>query len=233
MSDLQARHLMTADVITISPELPVIAIARLLAERGISAVPVVGADGELLGIVTEADLIRRLASTLDEPTSWFAALFADAAAAADHYARTHGFIAQEVMTTDVVTVTPEATVAEIAALLERRGIRRVLVMESNRLCGVVSRADLLRAIAAPSAQRAELSDERIRRAVVAAMRRESWAYASHIAVEVKDGVVEFHGLSRGEAVQRGLHVLAEQVPGVKGVADRTQPIPPDLYVIPL
>jgi hypothetical protein len=61
------------------------------------------------------------------------------------------------------------------------------------------------------------------------MRREPWAYAFHTVVEVKDGVVEFHGFSRGEAVQRGLHVLAEQVPGVKGVADRTQPLPPYLY----
>ncbi|WP_254453360.1 CBS domain-containing protein [Siccirubricoccus sp. G192] len=229
MNGLRARELMTPDVVTIPPDLPVAAIARLLTRHGISAVPVVDADGVLLGIVTEADLIRRLASRLDRPPSWLTSLVVNPAVAADCYARTHGFVAQEVMTTHVVTVTLDTPIAEIAALIEQNGIRRVLVMEDGRLRGLVSRADLLRALVAPAVEAADVSDERIRRAVVAAMRREPWAYASHTVVEVRDGVVEFHGFSPSEAVQRGLRVLAEQVPGVKGVADRTQPLPPYLY----
>jgi CBS domain-containing protein len=226
---LTARDMMTQEVVVIPPELPVAAIARLLADRHISAVPVIGNDGVLLGIVTEADLIRRLASRLDEPPSRFGSLRVGSAAAADHYARTHGFMAQEVMTTEVVAVTPETSIAEIAALMEQHGIRRVLVMEEGRLCGIVSRADLLRALVSPATEVADASDDRIRRAVVAAMRREPWAYTSHTVVEVNNGIVEFHGFSPGEAVQRGLRVLAEQIPGVKGVADKTQPLPPYLY----
>ena len=69
MSTLTARDLMTTELVTVPPETPVIAVARLLAERGISAVPVLAADGALLGMVTEADLIRRLAGEEDKPAS--------------------------------------------------------------------------------------------------------------------------------------------------------------------
>ena len=77
MNSLTARDLMTPDVVTVPPETPVIAVARLLAERGISAVPVLDQAGALLGIVTEADLIRRLAGEEDKPAGWFRTLFAD------------------------------------------------------------------------------------------------------------------------------------------------------------
>jgi osmotically-inducible protein OsmY len=114
--------------------------------------------------------------------------------------------------------------------MEDNAVRRVVVVEEGRLKGIVSRADLLRAlIAPPPAQQAELSDDRIRRAVAPAMRKEPWADTFHTMVEVKDGVVEFHGFSRSDAVKRGLRVLAEQVPGVKKVIDNTQPMPMYLY----
>ena len=96
---LFARDLMTREVVTVRPDLPVTALARLLAERGISSVPVTRASGELLGIVTEADLLRRLASQEDKPTGWFGRLFGDVNAQAERYARTHGLLAQDLMTT--------------------------------------------------------------------------------------------------------------------------------------
>src|SRR4051794_12436159 len=184
--------LMTSRVTTIPPEMPVADIARLLAEYGISAVPVVARDGSLLGLVTEADLICRLAAQLDEAPSWLAGLFADPAKAAERYARAYGFTAEEVMTTEVVTIPPETSAAEIAATLERHQIRRVLVAEDGHLRGVVSRRDLLRAVECPERELTKLPDERIRRAIVARMRQQPWA-ASPLTVEVHDGVVEFHG----------------------------------------
>src|SRR5690242_20048877 len=104
MTNLNARDLMTVDVVTVPPETPVVAVARLLAERGISAVPVLGKDGALLGIVTEGDLIRRLAGEEDQPRGWLSSLFADPGEQADRYARTHGATAGDVMTETVVTV---------------------------------------------------------------------------------------------------------------------------------
>jgi CBS domain-containing protein len=145
MRERRVREVMTADVVTIPPELPVIRIALLLCERGISAVPVVDADGCVLGIVTEADLLRRLASACDRPQPWLAAVFTSPAIAADRYARTHGFTAEEVMTMDVVTVAPDSPASRVAALMERHGVGRLPVVERGRLCGIVSRGDLLRA----------------------------------------------------------------------------------------
>lgn len=224
-----ARDLMTPDVVTVPPETPVIAMARLLSDRGISAVPVVDAEGKVLGIVTEADLIRRLAGEEDKPTSWFGALFSDPTSQAERYARTHGVTAKDLMTEKVVSVAPDATAAHIAHVMEEKKVRRVVVVEGEKLKGIVSRADLLRALVAPPHEEAELSDERIRRAVMAAMKKEPWTDTFYTMVEVKDGIVSFHGFRRSDAVQKALRVLAENIPGVKGVQDDTQPMPVFIY----
>jgi len=225
-SKLTARDLMTPDVVTVPPETPVVAMAKLMADRGISAVPVLGADGALLGLVTEADLIRRLADEDEEHRpGWLAAIFTNAGSLADRYARTHGATARDVMTEDVITVGPDETVAHIAALMEEKKIRRVLVVQGGRLKGIVSRADLLRALVAPMTEGEAMSDDRIRRAVLAAMKKEPWANSFYLVADVQDGIVTFHGFMRDAGVARGLRVLAEGVPGVKGVKDETQPMP--------
>lgn len=230
MSQLTARDLMTPDVVTVPPETPVIAVARLLAERGISAVPVVDKEGKVRGIVTEGDLVRRLAGEEDRPMSWLRSVFTDPGLMAERYARTHGGTAEEVMSEDIVSAGEAESAAHIAHVMEDRHVRRVLVLENGRLRGIVSRADLLRALVAPpAAAGGDLSDERIRAAVLAAMRKEPWADTFYTLVEVNNGVVEFHGFMRTEQVKRGLKVLAEQVPGVKGVVDNTQPMPVYLY----
>jgi CBS domain-containing protein len=126
------------------------------------------------------------------------------------------------MTDKVVTVAPDASAAHVAHLMEQHGIRRVLVAEQGRLLGMVTRTDLLRALVADRPPEGEASDERIRAAILAAMRRESWADTLHVTVDVRGGEVEFHGFSRSASVQRALRVLAENVPGVKRVVDNTQ-----------
>ncbi|WP_207540526.1 CBS domain-containing protein [Sabulicella rubraurantiaca] len=229
MADATARELMTSEVVVVSPDAPIMEIASLLRRHRISAVPVVDEKGALVGIVTEGDLIHRLAAMVEKPPSWFASLFADPSAAADRFARAHGFVAQEIMTTDLVTVQPDAPAAEIAALMEEHRVRRVLVVEDGRLRGIVSRADLLQVLTAAHAETANSSDECIRRAVVAAMHHEPWAENPYTSVEVEAGVVTFQGFSHGKAVQRGLRVLAEGVPGVKRVVDRTEVMPPEYF----
>lgn len=230
MAQRTARDLMTLDVVTVPPATPVIVVARLLAERGISAVPVTDQVGAVLGIVTEADLIRRLAGEEERPQGWLRSLLADPSAQADRYARTHGSTAEEIMTREVVAVTETDTAAQIAQVMEEKGIRRAVVLQDGRLRGIVSRADLLRALVSPPRAEGDLSDERIRQAVLEAMRKEPWADTFYTLVEVKDGIVAFHGFMRTEQVKRGLRVLAEQVPGVKGVVDHSEPVPAYLYM---
>ncbi len=224
-----AATLRTKGVVTVLADTPVREIALILAERGISAVPVVDTTGAVLGLVTEADLVRRLAGMADAPTGWLSAIFTDPVARAERYARTHGATARDIMTENVVSVGEAATAAEIAHLMEDRNIRRVLVLRDGQLAGVVSRADLLRALTIAQDDEAGVPDERIRVAVTEAMRRESWASGFYTTLNVKDGVVTFEGFCQAPGTRRGMHVLALTVPGVRGVVDNTVPMP-DAYM---
>lgn len=229
MTQFSARDLMTSEVVTVPPTTPVFAIARLLAERGISAVPVLDAAAKLVGIVTEADLLRRLAGEADHKGSWLSNLFTNAERDAARYARAHGATAADLMTTDIVSVAPTTSAAEVAHLMEERSVRRLLVVQDGRLLGIVSRADLLRALVAPTHEALDLSDDRIRSAVLAEIRKQPWADTFYTLIDVKNGVAEINGFSRSTEVQRALRVLVENVPGVKSVEDRTTPMPAQMY----
>ena len=230
-----ARDLMTTDVVSVTPETPIADIARLLASRGISAVPVLGPDGRLEGIVTEADLVRRVAGEpAGRKSGWFATLLTRRARAeADRYARMHGGKARDVMTTDLVTVEEGTPAHEIARLMEERRVKRVPVLREGRLAGVVSRADLLGlALSDAGATEEQPSDERIRRAVEASLREQPWADAYMVYPAVQDGVVTFHGFCRSPAVPKALRVLAERIPGVKRVELRLEAPPPFVLGVP-
>ncbi|MDO9709283.1 CBS domain-containing protein [Paracraurococcus lichenis] len=224
---MKARDLMTTSLVLVPPEMPVGAVAQTLAGRGISAVPVTDAEGKLLGLVTEGDLIRRLAEEKRGPLGWFLALFGDSRKLADRFAKAHGARAEDVMTRDLVTVGEDTGADEIARLMERHQIRRVPVLRDGKLAGIVSRADLLRAVLNPPAQApaAEATDTAILRKVIAAMREQPWVDTFYLYPDVKEGKVTFYGFHRSAEVQRGLEVLAREVPGVTAVEDRTEPMP--------
>lgn len=213
-----ARDVMTRDPLTLQPDTPLGVVANLFAERGISGAPVVAADGRLLGIVTEGDLIRRLAAAVEAPRSWLVEFFRPAAWQAADYARVHGQTAQDVMTRQPHTVTGDTRVEEVAHLIERHGIRRVPVVQDGMLQGIVSRADLLRALMTTSGKvAADAPDRQIRRELQKAMKEQAWVDAFYIYSDVQDGVVSFYGFCRNDEVKRALRVLAEGIPGVKGV----------------
>ncbi|WP_270935682.1 CBS domain-containing protein [Falsiroseomonas oryzae] len=215
---MRARDLMTRDPVTIPPTMPLPVIARTLAENGFSGAPVVDAEGRLLGMVTESDLIRRIASAADSPRSWLRDFFTPAGRQAAEFSRTHGGTAADVMTTSLVTAEEDTPIETIAKAMEERGIRRVPVVRDGRLAGIVSRADLIRALLVPAETlAADAPDERIRRLVMDAMRQQPWVDAFFVFPDVRDGVVSFHGYCRNEEVRRALRVLAEGIPGVKGV----------------
>jgi CBS domain-containing protein len=219
-TDMKARDLMTPDVVTVAPNTPVMGVARLLAERHISAVPVTDVDRKVLGIVSESDLLRQVAGREDETPGFFKSLFADPARMAEQYVKAHGRTAKDIMTTQIVTVSEDTPVGEIAELLEKVNIRRVVVLRDGRLVGIVSRADLLRALVSPpTTTPADTSDEGIYRAVISEMKKQPWASTFYTTVVVKDGVVEFYGYCGSDDYRRALRVLAENVAGVKGVED--------------
>ena len=225
---MNARDLMSTNLAVVPPEMPVAAVAELLAARGISAVPVVDASGAPVGIVTEGDLIRRLAEQPRGPLEWFLDLFGDTKPMIARYAKAHGKTARDVMSKEMVTVGEAAPVEEIARLMEANGIRRVPVVKDGKLVGLVSRADLLRAVLRqPDTAVAQGAgdDRAVLRAVIEAMREQPWTDSFWVYPNVTGGVVTLYGYARSQTMREGLRVLVQDVPGVKGVVDSMEDMP--------
>jgi CBS domain-containing protein len=223
---MKAGDLMSTNLVVVPPETPVAAVAELLAARGISAVPVVDADGKPLGIVTEGDLIRRLADKPPGPLTWFLDHFRESKPLIQRYAKAHGATARDVMSAELVSVDADTPAERIAQLMEEHGIRRVLVLREGRLAGLVSRADLLRAILRPPAAAAtQQGDREILRAVIAAMREQPWTDTFWVYPHVEGGKVTLYGFARSDVMRQGLGMLARAVPGVTAVEDRMEPMP--------
>ena len=218
---MKAGDIMTWPVISIEPDAPVQnAIVRMLKHR-ISALPVVEADGGLVGIVSEGDLLRRAEiGTQRRRPHWLEFLLGPGRLA-NEYAHTHGRKVKEVMTTDLETVGEDTPLDAIVALMERRRIKRVPVMRGGQLAGIVSRANLMQALASliPAASETAPSDAAIRQTLLGEMDQQPWAPKGLINVIVKDGVVSLWGSITDEREREALHVLAENTPGVKEVRD--------------
>lgn len=225
---MKVGEIMTRNVVSVPAEAPALAVARMLVEHRISAVPVTDNWHMLLGIVSEGDLIRRL-STEDheERRGLLSSLFFDRDRAAAQFARAHGATARDIMTRDVVTATEGMTAQHAAHLMEEHRVRRLPVVHDGMLLGIVSRADLLRAVLrAPQRAAAPGGDDRaLLRAVIAAMREQPWVDTFWVYPDVADGVVTLHGYARSEAMREGLRLLVQEIPGVKEVVDSMEDMP--------
>ena len=222
-----ARDLMSTGLLTFVPDMGLEAAARAMAERGVSGAPVVRDDGQLAGIITEGDLIKRLAGPASRKAGWFAGLFRAPETDAAHFVRIHGRTVRDAMTMEVASVGEDATAEQVAHIMETRGVRRVPVLRDGVLVGIVSRADLLRAfMIGDGGMAVARSDVEIRRALSAALRAQPWFDGQLMFFDVADGVVRLHGFCGSEDIRRALRVLAEGVPGVKRVEiDFTAPPP--------
>lgn len=219
---MKARDVMTAPVITVTPDTGVSEIATLLLDHRISAVPVVD-GGTMVGIVSEGDLIRRLETSTERPRSGWLELLLNRDIQAAGFVKEHGTRAREVMTADVLTVMPDADLAEVAHLLERRRIKRVPVVEEGALVGIVSRSNLLRALIASRRSRQDgveaVSDPEVARALEERLRNERWIDLRRINIVVTDGVVHLRGAVDSLEQRRALVLAAGEGPGVRAVKD--------------
>jgi CBS-domain-containing membrane protein len=219
---VQAIDIMTPGVVTAAPDTSIDELIRLMLSHRISALPIVEGD-KVIGIVSEGDLIRRAELHTEAPPSRLLELISSSAHLAAQYVRVHGKKAGEVMTPNVVTVTESASLGEIAALLESHHIKRVPVLRDGKLVGIVSRANLLRALASRLSQPASLDDRRIRDAVLTELRRHPWGGApSESSVMVEDGVVHLWGFVDSEDERKARIVAAESTPGVRAVEDHLE-----------
>ena len=218
---MRAADIMTSPVISVGPETPVHEIATLLLKHRISGVPVVE-HGRLIGFVSEGDLLHRQEIGTERRTgSWWLRLFSVSGSAED-YIKSHASRARDIMTREVVSVAPDTGLAEIATLLEKRRIKRVPVLSEGNLVGIVSRANLVQAIATarPTSSRVTSPvDSAIRGRLLAELGHQSWWAGPNSQVIVTDGVVHYWGVARSDIEREAARVAAENVPGVRGVED--------------
>ena len=222
---MNAADIMTPNVITVRPDTPLDAIVNLMLENRISGVPVVDND-IVVGIISEGDLLRRAEIGTEKRRSHLLELVSSTSSLAADYVRTHGRRADEVMTTNVIAVTPDTPIGEIADILETKRIKRVPVAVDGKLMGIVTRANLLRALATRlRAEAAPVSadDRSIRTALLAEFLQHKWgSQVAQFDVTVRDGVVHLWGIARGVDHCRAMVVAAENTPGVKSVANHLE-----------
>jgi CBS domain-containing protein len=228
---MKASDVMVSEVITVGPESCVQDVASVLLANRISAVPVVDDKGKLIGIVSEGDLVRRVETGTERGHSWWLELLKPNEELAADYVREHSRHVIDVMTRKVITVPPNAELAEIAALLERHSIKRVPVVEGGRLIGIISRANLLQGLAAMTKEKAKtgaVGDTELRKLVLDKLKAERWK-PIHLNVTVVGGVVDVWGLAHSSAEKTATRVAVEEIPGVKAVNDNLSILPSVAY----
>jgi CBS-domain-containing membrane protein len=218
---MNASDVMTRNVISVSPDATVADAVELMLERGISGLFVVDTAGVLVGVVTEGDLLRRDELGTERRKSWWLRLIASPGRQAADFTRTHGRKVADVMTHDLISVDANAPLEEIVARMEEHRIKRVPVLQGDRMVGVVSRADLLRALSVATRDRAGSApdDRSIRDQILDTLATEPWAPRTTLNVTVLNGVVDLWGTIGNDQERRAISVIAENTPGVRKVID--------------
>lgn len=219
---MKAADIMVSNVITVSPDQEVQEVAEILLKHRISGAPVLDGAGALVGIISEGDLMRRAEAGTERHRSWWLRLLMGREGLAAAYIREHSRKVADVMSRDVVTAAPDTPVGDIAELLESRGIKRVPIVQDGKVVGIVSRANLLQALAALRRQTTAdkpVSDTALRQAVLQRLQAEPWTRTSLLNVTVHGGNVDLWGVVDSATEKKALRVAAEITPGVLSVSD--------------
>lgn len=211
---------MTRKIITIAPGASIMDAARLMLDNHVSGLPVVDVKGTLVGIITERDLLRRQEiGTQRKRPRWLEFILGPGRQAAE-YVQTAGRRVQEIMTRDVQTVTEDTPLSDVVAVMEKYHVKRVPVMDGNKLTGIISRQNFVRAVAGLAREVPDptADDEHIRARILAEIGKHQWAPMG-IDVFVRKGVVDLCGVITDDRMRQAIVVSAENVAGVKQVHD--------------
>jgi CBS domain-containing protein len=217
---MRAHHIMTQHVISIDADASIVDAAKMMLRYHISGLPVIGASGKLIGIVSEGDFIRRAEiGTEAKRGRWLKFLFGTGRIAAD-FVHAHGRKVGEIMTPNPLTVTEDTPLDKIVRIMESSGVKRLPVLRGDRLVGIVTRSDFLATVAdlAGTAAGPAADDERIRTEVAAAIAQAAWRPCK-LKVTARDGIVSLSGVVESKNARLATIVAAENVAGVKQVVD--------------
>jgi CBS domain-containing protein len=226
---MRAKQVMTRLIYTVTADASVYDAAQVLLNAGISAAPVVDADGTLIGIVSEADLMYRSEIGTVPGKSWLQRLLADDAVLANDYIRAYSHRVADVMTRNLVTADERATLGEIATLMQRHRVKRIPIVRDGKVVGIVSRANLLQGLLArePASSDDLAANEVVRTLVTSELARHGWATSQTSCVVVENGVVHLWGYVNSDAVRDAYRIAAENVRGVKRVENHMKILPPE------
>jgi len=218
---MKASDVMVTDIITVTPESDVPKVAEIMLVNHISGAPVVDVDGRLVGMISEGDLIHRGEAGTAHERPWWLRLLMGRELLAGEFLREHSRRVGDLMTHDVVSAAPDTPVAEIATMLERHRIKRVPIVEDGKLVGIVSRANLIQALATFRRRTPEppVADIALREMVVSRLKSEPWVRPSLVNVTVTDGTIDLWGIVDSTVEKQALRVAVETVPHVKAVND--------------
>jgi CBS domain-containing protein len=217
---MRAHQIMTRPVITVTPETTIVEAANLMLHRHVSGLPVVDNAGKLVGVVSEGDFIRRSEiGTGRKRGRWLRFIFGPGKSASD-FVHEHGHKVGEVMTTSPLTITEDTGLAEIVALMEKNNVKRLPVMRGEDVVGIISRANLLQAVASLARQIPDptADDDHIRNRVIDALEKQDWCPFG-LSVIVRDRIVHLSGVITEERARQAAVVAAEDIQGVKKVHD--------------
>jgi CBS domain-containing protein len=218
---MKAKDVMTSPVISVEPDATMWQAVRIMLQRRISGLPVIGKDGRLLGMVSEGDFLRRAETGTQQRRPHWLEFLLGPGRLADEYTRSHGRKIEDIMTSDPVTVTEDTSLDEVVHTMEKRRIKRLPVVRNNEVVGIVTRANLVHALAgvARELMPTTVSDEAIRERLLTELAKEAWAPVGLIDVVVRDGVVDLWGTITEARQRPALIAAAENAPGVKAVHD--------------
>ncbi|MGX7744128.1 CBS domain-containing protein [Rhodopseudomonas parapalustris] len=217
---MRAHQIMTRQVVTIGPEASIVDAANAMIDNHLSGLPVVDADGKLIGIISEGDFIRRAEiGTERKRGRWLRMLLGPGTCAGD-FVHEHGRKVGEVMTHHPYTITEDTSIETIVKLMEKHHVKRFPVMRGDVLVGIVTRKNLLRAVAdlARQAPEPNAADDKIRDKIITEIERNDWRPFG-LSVLVRDGVVHLNGVITEERSRQAAVVVAENVCGVREVHD--------------
>jgi CBS domain-containing protein len=217
---MRAHQIMTRDVITVTPDASIVEAANLMLRHHISGLPVVDGAGRLTGIVTESDFLRRSEIGTGRKRSGWLRFFVGPGGSAADFVREHGCKVDEVMTQNPLAIGEDTPLEEIVRLMEKNNIKRLPVMRKEALVGIVSRANLLRAVASMAREVPDptADDDHIRERVLRTVSREPWCPIG-FEVTARNGIVHLHGVIVDERSRQATIVAAEDTAGVKEVHD--------------
>src|SRR5262245_6586025 len=218
---MKAADIMTHNVISVQPEATILQAADLMLQHRISGLPVVDSDGHVVGIVTEGDFLRRAETGTQRKRARWVEFIVGPGRLAEEYVRSSSRRVEDVMTRSVHPIGEDTPLSDAVELMERHRIKRLPVLRDHKLVGIVSRANLLHALASLAREISSTppDDVAIRERLLTELKQQSWAPLGLIDVIVRNGTVELWGTILDERKRRALILAAENVRGVKGVRD--------------